>query len=43
LGGKTGCAPAAWILVEAGEAFEEEALAPLADNLPWRTQARRDD
>ena len=43
LGGKAGWAPAARLLIEAGEALVEEAVAPLADNLSWGIQARRDD
>ncbi len=42
LGGNAGWAPAARLLVEAREAVVEEAMAPLADDLPWRIQARAD-
>jgi hypothetical protein len=43
LGGKAGWAPASRLLLETGEALVEEAVAPLADNLPRSIQARRDD
>jgi hypothetical protein len=42
LGGKAGWTPAARLLVEAREAVLEEAMAPLADDLSWRVQARAD-
>jgi hypothetical protein len=42
LGGKAGWTPAARLLVEAREAVLEEAMAPLADNLSRRVQARPD-
>jgi len=42
LGGKAGWAPAARLLVEAREAVLKEAMTPLADDLPWRIQARAD-
>jgi hypothetical protein len=41
-GGKAGWAPASRLFVEAGEAFQEEALPPLTDNLPRQVAARRD-
>jgi hypothetical protein len=43
LGGKAGWPPASRLLIEAGEALVEEAVAPLADNLSRRIQAGRDD
>jgi hypothetical protein len=43
VGGKAGCAPASRLLVEAGETFEEKALAPLADDLARRIQASGND
>jgi hypothetical protein len=43
LGGKAGWSPAARLLLEAREALVKEAVAPLADNLPRRIQALRDD
>jgi hypothetical protein len=43
VGGNAGWPPASWLLVEAREALLEEAVAPLADNLPWGIQTRRDD
>jgi len=42
-GGKSGWPPASRLLIEAGEALVEEAVAPLADNLSRGIQARRDD
>ena len=42
LGGKAGWTPAARFLVEAREAVAVEALAPLADDLARRVQARPD-
>jgi hypothetical protein len=42
VGGKAGRTPAARRLVEAREAVVEEAMAPLADDLPRRIQARAD-
>lgn len=42
LGGKAGWAPAARLLVEARKAVLEEAMAPLADDLSRRVQARAD-
>jgi len=42
LGGKAGWTPAARLLVEAREAVLEEAMAPLADDLPRRIQPRAD-
>jgi hypothetical protein len=42
LGGKTGWTPAARLLVEARQAVLEEAMAPFADDLPRRVQARPD-
>ena len=42
-GGKAGCSPASQLLIEAGEALLEEALAPLADDLPWGIQPRGND
>jgi hypothetical protein len=41
-GGKAGWTPAARFLVEAREAVEVEALAPLADDLARRVQAGPD-
>jgi len=43
LGGKAGWAPAPGLLVQPGEAFEERPVPPLADDLAWRIEARRDD
>jgi len=43
LGEKAGWSPAARLLIEAREALVKEAVAPLADNLPRRIQALRDD
>jgi hypothetical protein len=43
LGGKAGWAPASRLLIEAGETLVEEAVAPLADDLSWGIQPRRDD
>jgi hypothetical protein len=43
LGGKAGWAPAAGLLVQPREAFGAEPLAPLADNLAGRIQARGND
>jgi len=43
VGGKAGCPPATWLLLEASQALVEEALAPLADNLARAVQAGRDD
>jgi hypothetical protein len=43
LGGKAGFPPASWLLVKAGEALEKEALAPFADDLPWRIQSNGND
>ena len=42
LGGKAGWTPAPRFLVEAPEAVLKEAVAPLADDLSWRIQARPD-
>lgn len=42
LGGKAGWAPAARLLVESREAVAEEAMPPLADDLPWRVQVGAD-
>src|SRR2546426_9829605 len=43
LGGKAGCAPAAWLFVQAGQALVEEPLPPFADDLALETEARGDD
>jgi hypothetical protein len=43
LGGKAGCPPASWLLLEAGEALVEEALAPLTDDLARGVQTRGND
>jgi hypothetical protein len=43
LGAKVGWAPASRLLIEAGEAWVKETVAPLADNLSRGIQARRDD
>jgi hypothetical protein len=43
LGGKAGWAPASRLFIKPREALLKEAVAPLADNLPWGIQARRDD
>jgi hypothetical protein len=42
VGGKAGWTPAARLLIEAREAVLEEAMAPFADNLPWRIQPHAD-
>jgi len=42
-GGKAGRSPASRFLVETGQAVLEEALAPLADDLPRGIQAGGDD
>jgi hypothetical protein len=42
VGGKAGWTPATRLLVEARKAVLEEAMAPLADDLAWRIQARAD-
>jgi len=39
LEGKAGCPPAAWLFVKPREAVSEEAVSPLADDLPWRIEA----
>jgi hypothetical protein len=41
-GGKAGRPPASGPFLQAGEALLEEALAPLADDLPWRVETGRD-
>ena len=41
-GGKAGWAPAAGLFVQPGEAFEEEPVPPLADDLPRRIEAGGD-
>ena|SRR3990172_6639786 len=43
VGGKAGCAPASWLLLEAEQALVEEALAPLTDDLARGIQASRND
>ena len=43
LGGEAGWAPAAGLFVQPGEAFEEEPVPPLADDLPRRIEAGGDD
>jgi hypothetical protein len=43
LGGKAGWAPASRLFIKARKALLKETVAPLADNLPWGIQARRDD
>ena len=42
LRGKAGCAPASGVFLEAGQAFFKEAVAPLANNLARRIEARGD-
>jgi hypothetical protein len=42
LGGKAGRAPASWLLLEALESPFEEALPPLADDLPRCIETRCD-
>src|SRR5437867_18556 len=43
LGGKAGFPPASWLLIQAGEALEKEALAPFADDLSRRIQSSGND
>lgn len=43
LGGKAGRPPASRLLLKAGHAFFEEAVAPFADDLPRRIEARGDE
>src|SRR6516164_11429851 len=39
-GGKAGLTPASRFILEAGQASQTEALAPLADDLAWRVESR---
>ena len=41
-GGKAGRAPAAWLFLKPREAVLEEAMTPLADDLPWGIEPCRD-
>ena len=43
LGGKAGCAPASRLFLKAGQAFFEEAVAPLADDLARRIESGGDE
>jgi hypothetical protein len=43
LGGKAGWVPASRLFLQAGQAFFEEALAPLADDLARRIESRGDE
>jgi len=43
LGGKARRSPAAGVFVEAGQAFGEEALSPLAHDLPRRVETSGND
>jgi hypothetical protein len=43
VGGKAGWPPASRLFFQAREALLKEPVAPLADNLPWGIQTRRDD
>jgi hypothetical protein len=43
LGGKAGRVPASRLFLQAGQAFFEEALAPLADDLARRIEPRGDE
>jgi hypothetical protein len=39
LGGKSGWSPVSWSFFQTGEAFLEEPLPPLADDLAWCVEA----
>lgn len=43
LEGRAGWAPAAGLFVQPGEAFKEESVPPLADDLARGIESRRDD
>jgi len=43
LGGKAGCAPASWLLIQPCHPLVEEPLAPFTDDLALQAEASGDD